>query len=682
MPLFSIKMRASRNAQGREEHISGAERIARAEAVPALAQALAARAQAHPKGRPDCINIKVEAVPESACLRLQSLPARALACANAAEGLGLAAGLLALAGVPAPEAVIALLQDAASLRGAMLVDADSLERLEPDPLRGVRATYMDAADPAPSSACSGLPAKQHYQEAMVLAAKVAHAPHILAEICISDDPDYPTGYVASRELGYVRIERMKEPGSPKGGRIFLYRGPRQDLAATLDFIERRPVLVENIADAPAFGADASPAGKEPLLQSALLLPQSPGAPAACAHKWAFLNKRLDRLHAEGLRRHMREMSSAPGPVVRCQGRDLLLLASNDYLGLADDARVKACAAEALAAYGAGSGGSRLTTGTLELHGRLERRLAAFKHAPAALLFNTGYMANVGVLTALCGKDWVIFSDELNHASIIDGCRQSRAQIVVYRHNDMEDLEAKARTHAGRRGLIVSDAVFSMDGDALPLPELLRIADRYGFLSMIDEAHATGVLGATGRGASEHFGLDREPDITVGTLSKALGSEGGYVCGSARLIEYLKNSARSFIFSTALSAAPVAAALKALEILLQEPERVRRLRENTAFFCACLQQHGLAAHSDSAIVPLRIGDETAALRAAQCLFDAGYCLSAVRYPSVARGRARLRATLRSDHTRENLAQAARQVALALNVTRRGCLCPASGAEGSP
>lgn len=669
MPLFSIKMRASRIAHGREEHISGAERIAGAEAMPALAQALVARAQGHAKGRPDRIHLKVEAVPESACLRLQGLPVRALACADAAEGLRLAAGLLARAGVPAPEAVIALLQEAGNLRGAMLLDADSLERLEPDTMRGIRATCMDAADPAPFSACSDTGAKSHYREAMVLATKVAHAPHILAEICISDDPDYVTGYVASRALGYVRIARMKEPGSTKGGRIFLYRGPRRDLAATLDFIERQPVLVENIPDAPGFNADASAASGSFFSQSAALAPGTAGRVAARADKWDFLDKRLDRLDAEGLRRHIREMSSAPGAVARCRGKDLLLLASNDYLGLADDPRVKTCAAEALAAYGAGSGGSRLTTGSLELHGRLERRLAAFKQAQAALLFNTGYMANVGVITALCRKEWVIFSDELNHASIIDGCRQSRAQIVVYRHNDMGDLEAKARQHAGRQGLIVSDAVFSMDGDVVCLPELLRIADRCNFLSMIDEAHATGVLGATGRGAAEHFGLERAADITVGTLSKALGSEGGYVCGNARLIEYLKNSARSFLFSTALSAAPVAAALKALEILLREPERVRRLRENTAFFCARLREQGLAAHSDSAIVPLRIGDEKAALAAAQSLFEAGYYISAIRYPSVARGSARLRATLRSDHRQQDLAEAARQVGLALRSARQ-------------
>lgn len=642
MFLFSVKMRASRNTEDGEEHISGAERIVRAEEVAGLARVLVSRAQSHGKGRPDFINIKVEAVPESACLRLPALPVRALDCADAAEGLRLAADLLAQAGVRDPQAVLALMGEAGGLRGAMLLDADSLERLEPDKKRGIRATGMDAAETAAADAES----KNHYREAMVLAAKVAHAPNILAEICISDDPDYVTGYVASRELGYVRIARMKAPGSPQGGRIFLYRGPRTELAATLDFIERRPVLVENIPAAPGFGAQgaASASGGE--------------------KKWAFLDERLERLSADGLRRRIRQMDSAPGPRVCCEGRDVLLLASNDYLGLANDARVKARAAEALAAYGAGSGGSRLTTGALGPHGELERRLAAFKHAEAALLFNTGYMANVGVITALCGQGDVIFSDALNHASIIDGCRQSRAQIVVYRHNDMEDLESKARCHEGRRGLIVSDAVFSMDGDVVPLPELLRIAHRYGLLSMIDEAHATGVLGATGRGTAEHFGLTVAPDVTVGTLSKALGSEGGFVCGSARLIEYLTNSARSFIFSTALSAAPVAAALEALDILCREPERVRRLRENTAFFSACLRELGVEAHSESAIVPLMVGHEKKAVEAARELFDAGLYLSAIRYPTVARGAARLRAAVRADHAGDDLAEAARLIGLTL------------------
>lgn len=647
MLLFNVKMRASRKTGNGEEHISGAERIVRDEDVPALACALVNRALNHGKGRPDFISIKVEAVPESACHRLPALPVRALDCADAAEGLRLAADLLARAGVSDPSAVLALMDEAGALRGAMLLDADTLERLEPDEKRGIRATGMDAAETGVSDAGD----KDHYREAVVLAAKVAHAPNILAEICISDDPDYVTGYVASRELGYVRIARMKEPGSPRGGRIFLYRGPRTELAATLDFIERRPVLVERIPPAPRFGA--------------------PGAASAPGRekKWAFLDERLERLSADGLRRHIRQMDSAPGPHVRCRGREVLLLASNDYLGLANDARVKARAAEALAAYGAGSGGSRLTTGALGPHGELERRLAAFKHAEAALLFNTGYMANVGVITALCGRGDVIFSDELNHASIIDGCRQSRAEIVVYRHNDMEDLESKVRRHAGRRGLIVSDAVFSMDGDVVPLPDLLRIADSYGLLSMIDEAHATGVLGATGRGTAEHFGLTVAPDVTVGTLSKALGSEGGFVCGNERLVEYLKNSARSFIFSTALSAAPAAAALEALDVLCREPERVRRLRNNTAFFCACLREEGVPAHSESAIVPLMIGHEQKAVEAARRLFDAGVYLSAIRYPTVARGAARLRAAVRADHAGDDLAGAARRIALTLRQIRK-------------
>ena len=653
MQLFSVKMRASRTVQGVDEHISGAERIVGAQSVPALARDLVTRAQHHSKGTPTFINIKVEAVPEASCLRLPALPVRTLACANATEGLRLAAELLRQAGVSAPEAVLAMMPVASGLRGAMLLDADSLERLEPDKTRGVRATYMDRAGTAPESCDESR--KNHYQEALVLATKVTHAPNILAEICISDDPDYVTGYVASRQLGYVRILHMKTSGSPEGGRIFLYRGPRQQLAATLDFIERQPVLVEGLPEKPQ--PAAAPGTVQPTAST------TAQKPAGHTDKWAFLDDHLERLRVEGLRRHIQNMASAPGQRVLCAKQNCLLLSSNDYLGLANDERVKARAIQALERWGTGTGGSRLTTGSLTLHDELERRLATFKHTQAALLFNTGYMANVGVITALCGQGDVIFSDALNHASIIDGCRQSRAEIVVYRHNDMDDLEMKARRYAGRRGLIVSDAVFSMDGDVAPLPDLLRIADRYGFISMLDEAHATGVLGATGRGLAEHFGLTATPDVTVGTLSKALGSEGGFVCGQTRLIEYLKNRARSFIFSTALSAAPVAAALAALDILCQEPERVHRLQDNTACFCHRLHEQGIKAHSSSAIVPLIVGDETAALLAAKTLFERGYLLSAIRYPSVARGCARLRATMRSDLEQKDLAEAARQVALA-------------------
>lgn len=659
---YSIRMRASRAvAPGRAEHISGAERIAGPSGVPALAHDLARRALGHGKGRPDTIHITIEELDDAAILRVPALPARALDCATPAEGLRLAAGLLRQAGVAAPEAVIDLLLASEPMRGAMLVDADTLERLEPDRERGVRATLMDMADEANGNGADG---KQHYLEAAVLAAKVCRAPHIIAELCISDDPDYVTGYVASPAFGYARIARLKEPGIPRGGRVFLYRGPREAVADTVAFLERRPVLVERVPPPPAFAASGAASGGAGGEEAA---PEP--APAASPDKWAFVEERLDRLEAEGLYRRMDVLESAPGPRVRHAGRDLLLLASGDYLGLAADARVMAGAARALAAFGAGCGGSRLTTGTLPPHGRLEKALAAFGGSEAALLFSSGYAANVGLLPALCGRGDVIFSDALNHASIIDGCRLSGAAVVVYAHNDMADLDRLARRHAGRRRLVVSDAVFSMDGDVADLPGLLEVAARHGLLSVLDEAHALGVMGRTGRGIVEHFGLaGAGPDIFTGSLSKALGADGGYVRGPARLLEYLRHGGRSFVFSTALSPAPVGAALAALDILRDEPRRVARLRDNAAFFRARLREQGLEAPGESAIVPLMAGDERVAVAAARRLREAGILISAIRYPTVARGAARLRAALRADHAHADLALAAAEAARALRAAR--------------
>lgn len=346
-----------------------------------------------------------------------------------------------------------------------------------------------------------------------------------------------------------------------------------------------------------------------------------------------------------------------------------MLASNHYLDLAGVEEIRACAAQALRQYGAGAGGSRLTTGNTKLHRQLEQRLAAFKGTEAALVFNSGYAANLGVISALMGRGDVIFSDELNHASIIDGCRLSRAEVVVYRHNNMDDLEQKLREHRYRRGMIVSDAVFSMDGDIANLPRLVELAGRYGLLSMVDEAHSTGVIGRTGHGITEHYGC-RPPDVLMGTLSKSLGSEGGFVCGSRALIDLLINRARSFIFSTALSPVSAAAALKGLEYIEQHPERVRALRENVSFFCGCLEGQGIRARSETAIIPIHIGDERRAAEASQALLDAGYFLSAIRYPTVGRGRARLRAALMATHTREQLQSAAGAIAAVLRACCEG------------
>ena len=381
-----------------------------------------------------------------------------------------------------------------------------------------------------------------------------------------------------------------------------------------------------------------------------------------ARNW--LSEELDGLRRQNLYRTMTVLEGPQTTAVKAEGQVQCLFSSNNYLDLANDPEVKAAARGALEQYGVGAGGSRLTTGTGPLHVRLEEELARFKGREAALVFNTGYMANVGILSALVGRGDVIFSDQLNHASIIDGCRLSGAEVVVYRHNDMDDLEDKLKFHSGRRGLIVSDGVFSMDGDLVSLPRLVELAKRYGMCTMIDEAHATGVVGDTGRGTEEHYHMEGSVDVLMGTLSKAVGSEGGFVCGSAELIQYLTNKARSFIFSTALSPVTMAAGLRGLQKIQEEPQRVVQLRDNMAFLCRELERYGISAHSDSAILPILVGEEKRAMAAMEELKQRGYYVSAIRYPTVARGSARLRVALMSSHTREELAGLAQALACVL------------------
>lgn len=346
----------------------------------------------------------------------------------------------------------------------------------------------------------------------------------------------------------------------------------------------------------------------------------------------------------------------------------LLLASNSYLDLANIPELKQAMAQAVLDWGTGSGGARLTTGNKTPHDELENELAKFKGEEAAITFNTGYMANVGTISALCGKSDIIFSDALNHASIIDGIRLSRATCVVYKHNDMTDLERAIQENAtNQKMLIVTDAVFSMDGDLANLPELLRIAHTYNCLLMIDEAHATGVIGQTGRGLAEHYGCEHA-DVTVGTLSKAIACEGGFVAGKKQLIEFLKNKSRSFIFTTAMSPAMAAGALRNLQFLESHPERVQQLQENVKFFCEALQREGLnVPQSPSAIIPVIIGDEAAALNASAKLLERGYMIPAIRYPTVAKGQARLRASLMATHTHEELERAAKAIAQVIKST---------------
>jgi 8-amino-7-oxononanoate synthase len=370
-------------------------------------------------------------------------------------------------------------------------------------------------------------------------------------------------------------------------------------------------------------------------------------------------ERLEELRDRGLYRQLRLVSGPQGPRVLLGGRPVLLLCSNNYLGLADHPTVRRAAAEAALRGGAGAGASRLVSGNMEPHRQLESRLAEFKGYESALLFGSGYLANSGVIAALAGDGEVVFSDELNHASIVDGCRLSRAETFVYRHGDLEHLAWGLEQAGGRGSLIVSDGVFSMDGDVAPLPQLLELARRHDCRLMIDEAHATGAIGPSGRGSVAAAGLSDEVDVVVGTLGKALGSYGAYACANAETIDYLVNSARPFIFSTAPPPPSVAAATAALELV--SPHRVERLQANASRFRAALAAEGLdPGRSQSQIVPIEVGEAEIAMDLCERVLERGVFAQGIRPPTVPEGSSRLRFTVMASHRIGELERAAKLV----------------------
>jgi glycine C-acetyltransferase/8-amino-7-oxononanoate synthase len=372
-------------------------------------------------------------------------------------------------------------------------------------------------------------------------------------------------------------------------------------------------------------------------------------------------ERLEELRDRGLYRRLRLISGPQGPRVTLDGEQVLLLCSNDYLGLANHPRVRGAAAEAAMRWGAGAGASRLISGNMQPHSRLEKRLAAFKGYDSALLFGSGYLANTGTIAALAGRGEVVFSDELNHASIVDGCRLSRAETFVFRHGDLDHLAWGLRA-AGKRGaLIITDGVFSMDGDVAPLTELLDLAQRHGCRLMVDEAHATGALGPGGRGSVAAAGLSGEVDLVVGTLGKALGSYGAYVCADHELTEYLLNTARSFIFSTAPPPPVAAASLAALDLLESQPQRVDRLARNAATLRTALRAEGLAVGgAQTHIVPIEVGEAEPTMELSERLLERGVFAQGIRPPTVPEGSSRLRFTVMSTHRAAELEHAAQLV----------------------
>jgi len=377
----------------------------------------------------------------------------------------------------------------------------------------------------------------------------------------------------------------------------------------------------------------------------------------------YITEKLKKIKEKKLYRELSYIETAQSPKVKIQSKDFILLGSNNYLGLCDDYRLKKAAIDAISKYGVGSGGSRLTTGSYDIHRELEEKIASFKGTEASLVFNTGYMANVGIISALCDRNWVIFCDKLNHASIIDGCRLSGAKLIKYRHCDMNDLLAKVNKYKKINSLIVTDGVFSMDGDIAPLEHIVKIAKENNLITMVDDAHATGILGKNGSGTSSYFNLDNQIDIIMGTLSKSVASEGGYVAGSKDLINYLKNSARSFIYSTALSPATIAVSIKALEIIEKDEERRFNLLKMSNWFQNELKVAGFnVIKTKTPIISIMIGPADKTVEFSKDLLNSGIYIPAIRPPSVPEGTSRLRVSLMATHTAQDLEEALTKIKL--------------------
>ncbi|MEQ8675823.1 MAG: glycine C-acetyltransferase [Aggregatilineales bacterium] len=376
-------------------------------------------------------------------------------------------------------------------------------------------------------------------------------------------------------------------------------------------------------------------------------------------KTDYLAEQIDDLKQQGLFNHIRTIESAMDGRIVIDGKEVLNFCANNYLGLANHPRLKTAAKNAIDQYGIGPGAVRTIAGTMTLHDELERRLAEFKHAEAVVTLQSGFTANLATIPALVGKDDVIFSDALNHASIIDGCRLSRAKIIAYEHNNMDDLRAKIAEHKANysRALIVSDGVFSMDGDIAPLDKLYEIANENDILLMVDDAHGEGVLGQGGRGIVDHFGLHGKVDVEVGTMSKAFGVMGGIVAGKQVIIDWIKQRGRPFLFSSAMTVPDAAACLEAVDMLEESEELVDRLWSNAALFKQEMAKLGFdIGHSVTPIVPVMLGDAHLARDFSKRLFENGVFAMAIGFPTVAQGAARIRVMNTAAHSQSDIEQA--------------------------
>ena len=373
----------------------------------------------------------------------------------------------------------------------------------------------------------------------------------------------------------------------------------------------------------------------------------------------YLSDELTKLREQKLALRLRILEGEQRPVASFDGREVINLSSNNYLGLTTHPRLKAKALEAIEKFGVGSGAVRTIAGTMSIHMELEEKIARFKNVDASVVFQSGFTANAGTVQAILTRDDVIISDELNHASIIDGCRLSRAEIKVFPHKDVEACEKILKELAGRtcRKLLITDGVFSMDGDIAPLPALVELAEKYGCIMMIDDAHSSGVLGRNGRGTVDHFNLHGRVDIQVGTLSKAIGALGGYVCSTRDAIEFLHNRARPFLFSTSHPPSVAATCIAAFEVLEDEPQLVEELWSNTRFFKAGLKKLGFnMGLSETPITPIMVGDAAQAHEFSRQLFQEGVFAMGIGFPTVPVGKARIRTIVTATHTEQDLTHA--------------------------
>jgi len=373
----------------------------------------------------------------------------------------------------------------------------------------------------------------------------------------------------------------------------------------------------------------------------------------------YLTDELNKLRDLNLYQRLRVLETEQLPVSRFDGRQVINLSSNNYLGLTTHPKLRARALEAIEKFGVGSGAVRTIAGTMAIHLELEEKIAKFKHVEASVVFQSGFTANAGTVQAILGREDIIISDQLNHASLIDGCRLSRAEIKIFPHKDLEACENILKEIAGRksRKLLVTDGVFSMDGDIAPLPQLVELAEKYGCIMMIDDAHASGVLGRNGRGTVDHYKLHGRVDIQVGTLSKAIGALGGYVCSTRDAIEFLYHRARPFLFSTSHPPSVAASCLAAFEVLEEEPQLIEQLWSNTRFFKEGLKKLGFnTGVSQTPITPVIVGDAALAHQFSRELFASGVFAQGIGFPTVPEGKARIRTIVTATHTPEELTQA--------------------------